>query len=142
VPRHRNAHAAAIAWGQIADIAEHLGDYDEAAALQQRRLEVNERLGDLDGIAAASWSLARIDFARDDVEAATPRLVAAFEIFDRLQRPDGIAVVGDALGQVLLAEGRTDAARQVLQVSRQAAAKLGDAELIQHLTALLRTVDA
>ena len=67
--------SAAVVWGKVADIAYHRGEYDEAAELQGKRLEIDKQLGDLDGIAATSWDLARIDLARRDYQAALPRLV-------------------------------------------------------------------
>jgi tetratricopeptide (TPR) repeat protein len=109
----------------------------EAAELQQRRLEVNKQLGDLDGIAAAGWDLARIDLAREDYQAALPRLIESFQIFGQLQRPDGIAAVGSVLGQLLMAVGQADQARQVLGDALAAATKIGQAGLAQQVSQLL-----
>jgi tetratricopeptide (TPR) repeat protein len=100
-----DTRATAICWGKIADITFQRGDYDEAAELQRRRLQVNEGLGDLDGIAAAKWGLAQIDLARKDYQSAFPRLVEAFQTLYRLQRAAGSAMVGRVLGEVLLARG-------------------------------------
>jgi tetratricopeptide (TPR) repeat protein len=49
--------------GTIADILYQRGDYDDAAVLQTKRLDVSERMGDLDGMASAKWGLAQIDVA-------------------------------------------------------------------------------
>ncbi|WP_327011724.1 tetratricopeptide repeat protein [Dactylosporangium sp. NBC_01737] len=124
-------------WGKIADILFERGDYDEASRLQQQRLEVMQQLGDLDGLANVTWNLAQIDLARQDYQTAAPRLVEAFQILIQLQRPDGLAVVGNVLGQLLLANRQTDDARYVLQISLQAATKVGLADLREHLTTLL-----
>ena len=132
-----DVRSAAVTWGQIGDIAFQRGDLDEAAALQGRRLEANRKLGDLDGIAAASWNLAQIDLAQKQYESALPRLMESFEGFRHLQRPDGIAVVGGNLGSLLLARRDTQAARQVLQESHAAAVKIGLADLAQQIAALL-----
>ena len=126
-----------ITWGKIADIAYRRGDYDEAAELQHKRLEVNKQLGDLDGIAAATWDLAQIDLTREDYESAFPRLAESFQIFSQLQRPDGIAAAGLALGQLLIAAGQTGPARQVLSDSLAAATKIGWTDAIQQITELL-----
>jgi hypothetical protein len=98
---------------------------------------VNRQLGDLDGIAAASWDLARIDLARQDHEQALPRLTEAFDILGHLQRPDGIAVTGITLGQLLLDAGQTGQARQVLASSLAAAARLGWTDMAQRISDLL-----
>jgi tetratricopeptide (TPR) repeat protein len=128
---------AAAVMGSIADIAYQRGDYDEAAQLQSKRLEVNRQLGDLDGIAAADWDLARIDLARQDQEAALPRLAESFEILGRLRRPDGIAVVGSTLGELLMAADKAELARQVLGEALTAAANIGWADMIQQINKLL-----
>ncbi|MFF8534201.1 CHAT domain-containing protein [Streptomyces sp. NPDC015532] len=133
--------AAAVTWGQIADILQQQGEVDEALELQLKRLEVNEQLGDMDGIAAANWDLAQIDLIRQDLDAAVPRLVTSFQLFLQLQRPDGIAVVGSILGQLLLAAGERGQARQVFQTSRAAAAKIGFAGAVDQLDELLKATD-
>jgi tetratricopeptide (TPR) repeat protein len=130
----------AVTWGQIADIAYQKGDLNEAAELNSKRLEVNTQLGDLDGIAAASWDLARIDLTREDHESALPRLAESFQILTRLERPDGIALVGTALGRLLAAAGHADQARQVLSDALAAATKIGHTEVIEEISQLLTTL--
>jgi tetratricopeptide (TPR) repeat protein len=125
---------ATVVTGSIADIAYQRGDYDEAVALQEKRLEVNKQLGDLDGIAAASWDLAQIDLARQDYQAAAPRLIESFQIFTQLRRPDGIAIVGSTLGQLLLAADNPEAGRQVLRVAMAAAEKIGQTDLARQIS--------
>ncbi|WP_239148828.1 tetratricopeptide repeat protein [Streptomyces sp. SID12501] len=132
---------AAVAWGKIADILQQRGEVDEAVELQLKRLEVNEQLGDMDGIAAANWDLARIDLSRQDFDAAVPRLVTSFQLLLKLQRPDGIAVVGATLGQLLLVAGKQGQARQVFQTSRASAAKIGLSDVVDQLDELLNATD-
>jgi tetratricopeptide (TPR) repeat protein len=132
-----DTRSAAITWGDIADIAYRRGDYDEAAELQTQRLEVAQQLGDLDQIANTSWNLAQIDLARQDYQSAFPRLAESFQLNNRLQRPDGIAIVGITLGQLLIAAGQIDQARQVLGASLDAATKLGWTGMIQQINDLL-----
>ncbi|WP_265296472.1 tetratricopeptide repeat protein [Streptomyces sp. SHP 1-2] len=132
---------AAITWGQIANILEQRGEVEEAVEMQLKRLEVNEQLSDIDGIAAASWDLARIDLSRQDRQAAEPRLVRSFQLFVNLQRADGIAVVGIRLGQVLLARGVHAQARQVLRTCRAAASVIGAAGIVAQADELMETID-
>ncbi|MEU6822427.1 CHAT domain-containing protein [Streptomyces atriruber] len=136
-----DTRSAAVTWGQIADILQQRGEVDEALELQLKRLEVNEQLGDMDGIAAANWDLAHIDLSRQDFDAAVPRLATSFQLFLQLQRPDGIAVVGETWGQVLLAAGNREQARQVFQTSRAAAAKIGMPDVVDELDELLDATD-
>ncbi|MFF4270439.1 CHAT domain-containing protein [Streptomyces sp. NPDC001536] len=136
-----DTRSVAITWGQIANIVEQRGKVDEALELQLKRLEVNEQLGDMDGIAAANWDLARIELSRRDLNAAVPRLVTSFQLLLKLQRPDGIAVVGATLGQLLLAAGEHGQARQIFQTSRAAAAKIDMSDVVDQLDELLKATD-
>jgi tetratricopeptide (TPR) repeat protein len=134
------ARLTAVTWGNIADIAALRGDWESAAELQRRRLDVHKRLGDLEGIAATHWNLAQIDLQRQDYESAAPRVRESFQILRHLQRPDGIAVVGLTHAQLLLAAGLTDDARQVLDESLAAATTIGSAELMRQLNELRLTL--
>ncbi|MEU1784146.1 tetratricopeptide repeat protein, partial [Streptomyces abikoensis] len=132
---------AAVTWGKIADVLQQRGDVDEAVELQLKRLEANERLGNIDGIAAANWDLAQIDlFHREDLHAAVPRLVTSFQHLLKLQRPDGIAIVGITLGEVMLAIGVHAHVRQVLQACQAAAAVIGDADIVSRAEELMETI--
>ncbi|MEY2246929.1 hypothetical protein AB8A21_28990, partial [Streptomyces sp. BF23-18] len=136
-----NTREVAVTWSKIADILQQRGEVDEAFELQLKRLEVNEQLGDMDGIAAANWDLAQFDLSRQDLDSAVPRLVTSFQLFLKLQRPDGIAVVGIRLGQILLAVGERGRARQMFQASRAAATKIGFANAVYQLDELLKSTD-
>jgi tetratricopeptide (TPR) repeat protein len=130
--------STAVIWGKIADIAYQRGDHDVAAELQGKRLEVHKQLGDLDGIASANWGLARIDLSRQEYLAAIARLIESFAINIQLQRPDGIAVVGSRLGELLLAAGQGDQGRQVLEAAMTAAAKIGWTDMARQISQLLQ----
>ncbi|MEK2491064.1 tetratricopeptide repeat protein [Kitasatospora purpeofusca] len=135
-----DTRSTAVTWGHIADVLQQRGEVDEAVELQLKRLEVNERLGDIGGIAAANWDLARIDLKRGDFHAAVPRLMTSFQHLLELQRPDGIAAVGIALGHVMLAAGAHAQARQVLQTCRAAAALIGNADIVSQADELMETI--
>jgi len=70
-----DTRSAALTWGGIADIAATRGELDEAADLQLRRLAVNKQLGNLEGIAAVNFSLAKIDLQRQDYHSAHDRVM-------------------------------------------------------------------
>lgn len=61
----------------------------------------------------------------------------SFQILGRLQRPDGIAAVGITLGQLLMAAGQHDQARDVLSDSLAAATKIGWTDGVQQINDLL-----
>ena len=46
--------------GEIVHVLMQKGDLDGALALQEQRLQANRQLGDLDGIAATQWDIARL----------------------------------------------------------------------------------
>ncbi len=120
-----DVRSAALVWGKIADIHYQRGEYDEAFRIRREvMLPVYERLGDRDGIARASWGIAQILLEHDDPEDALPMLARSYQLNLELQRPDGIAVVGDLLGRILLSEG-DEQARDVLTAAGQAARMLG-----------------
>ena len=129
-----------LAWPHEAEtfagIAFSKGDYDQAAELQRKVLEAAKQLGDPVGIARTNWDLAQIDLARNDDQAALPRLIESFQILGRLQQPDGVAVVGFVLGRLLLAVGQPDEARRVLTAAHAAAVKLGWTDRVQQISEL------
>jgi tetratricopeptide (TPR) repeat protein len=132
---------AAVAWGKVADIAYRRGELDEALRIRREvQLPVYERLGDLDSIAAVTWKLAQIDLVRKDHDSAFPQMVKSFQIYQYLQRPDGIAVVGSTLGRLLMSGGATKEARRVLEASVAAAAKIGWADMVQELSEMLNSL--
>ena len=129
---------AAVVTGYLADIHFRRGDYDETLRIRREvQLPVYERLGDLDGIAAATWGLAQIDLARQDDQSAAPRLMKSFQLLYQLQRADGVAIVGFTLGQLMLAAGETEQAHQVLTAALTAATKIGHEQLAGHINELL-----
>ncbi|GIJ51647.1 hypothetical protein Val02_85330 [Virgisporangium aliadipatigenens] len=130
-----DTRATAITWDRIANIAYQRGDYDEAAALRQQSLDVYDRLGDLGSIAIATWGLVQIDLARNDYQAAASRLITAYQIVAQLQQPEGIAIIGYTLGQLLLAVGHKDATN-VLNASAEAATNIGMTDLLHAINNL------
>ncbi|GIE40872.1 SAV_2336 N-terminal domain-related protein [Actinoplanes lobatus] len=138
-----DTRSAAITWDNIADILYRRGEYDEALQIRQEKvLPVNERHNDLDGIANTTLGIAQIQLQQQDFSSALPNLLKAFEILERLQRPDGIAVVGVTLGELLAAIGEPDSARKVWEKSLAAATKIGFTDLIERISALLRNIDS
>lgn len=77
------------------------------------------------------------NLTRQDYTAAFPQLVESFAILRDLQRADGMAVVGTALGELLTAAGRTDAAHQILNESLLAATRIGSTDLVEKINVLL-----
>ncbi len=128
----------AVTMGKIADIHYRRGELDEALRIRtEEELPAYERLGDRDGVAAASWGLAQIHIEQENYEAAYPPLISAYQELVQLGRPDGLAVVGEALGQLLLAAEHDDA-QSVLRTAMHAHNALGQTEQAKRIAALLQ----
>ena len=127
--------------GDIARLRAQKGEVEEALRLQQERLAVYQSLGDLDGQAAALWGIAQIEFSRDDVEKAAPRIIEAYQIVERLGRLDGICVIGVTLGQLLIAAGERDAGLAVLRRSEQGYRRLQRYDDADGVAALIAEIE-
>jgi tetratricopeptide (TPR) repeat protein len=111
--------------GDIARILVSKGEVDEALRLHEEELAVHRRLNDADGIANAQWDLAQLDLNRHDLLSALKRLDEAWSILSRIDRVEGLAVVGSTYGEVMAMQGQHDQARKVLAVAIQCWRKLG-----------------
>ncbi len=114
-----------VTMGHIGHVLERQGNLDAARQLQLACLEEHKRLGDVDGVAATLWDLARLDRAEGKHEDMAPRLVEAFALLRKLGRAEGLAVVGEALGRAKAEAGERDQAREALEISAAAYRKLG-----------------
>jgi tetratricopeptide (TPR) repeat protein len=78
-----------------------------------------------DNVAHTLWKLARIDLAQGRFDDARSRIDEAYAIMLRLDRAEGIAVVGMSLGPMLAASEQRDEALVVLRRSVDMFRKLG-----------------
>ena len=105
--------------GDIARLRAQQGEVEEALRLHQERLAVNTHLGDLYEQAATMWDIAQIELGRGNVREAVPLIVEAYQLCDRLNRLEGICVIGMTLGQLLIANDRRDEGLAVLRRSEE-----------------------
>lgn len=116
----------AAAMGRIADILESRSDLDQAFRIRQlEQLPIFQRFDDADNVAHTLWKLARIDLAQGRFDDARSRIDEAYAIMLRLDRAEGIAVVGMSLGPMLAASEQRDEALVVLRRSADMFRKLG-----------------
>ena len=127
----------AVTLGDIARIRAAKGEVDAALQLQQERLAVNEKLEDMDGIAAASWDIAQLELRRRDFKAAFPPLARSYSILQQIGRLDGLCTVGMLFGQFLCAAGKREEGIKVLTRSRDGFLKLGRSQDAKQTQALL-----
>ncbi|MGZ8245797.1 hypothetical protein [Methylomagnum sp.] len=138
-----DVRAKAIAKGQIADILEARGQYDEA--LRIRRLEemlVYEKHGDIRSKSTALFKIARIELARNQPAEAFRHLSEAYGIAENLRIPDGLAAVGELYGELLLQCGEQEKGLAVLNTALQAAIQLGWNENANRLRELINQLHA
>ena len=86
----------------------------------------------------AFWDVAQIELEQGRLREAAPHLVEAWQLLLQIGRVEGIAVVGQILGQLLARVERKDDARDVLKRSAEAFRKLGrvsEAEEVDKLIA-------
>ena len=118
-------HARAVTMGKIADILQRRGELEEARSVHEECLQAARQLSAIDGIAATLWAFAQLDLNEGNFDEAAPRIAEAYDIFFRLGRAEGIAVVGLTFGQLLAAAEDTEAALSLLRRSVEMFRKLG-----------------
>ena len=92
---------------------------------KEQQLPAFEKLGDKAGIASTLWAIAQIEIARKNPKAAAPKIAEAYSLVLEMGRLEGVAVIGEAFGQNLIAAGRHDEGLAVLQRSLDGFKQLG-----------------
>ncbi len=121
----------AVTMGQIADILQQRGETTEALRIHlEERLPVALRMQDMDLLAHVRYCCANIRLNRgglqgDEAQLIVDELGESFTLFRKLQRVDGIAIIGSLLGQVLAAVSLTTEAISVLEQSATAFTQMG-----------------
>ena|SRR6266436_1817891 len=131
----------AVTMGRIAHILLRKGDVRAARALHQDRLAIYRQLADPDGIGATLWGLAQLDLAEQKIDDAVPRIFEAYAIMSKLGRAEGIAVIGQLVGQILAANNEPEEARAVLRRSAEMYRKLGREDDAKEADDLIRRLD-
>jgi tetratricopeptide (TPR) repeat protein len=85
----------AVTQGRIAQILSKRGDLNGALELDQALLAAYRKLQDQNGIAAALWDIAQIERKQEKWSEAIPHIGEAWQLFLKLGRAEGIAVVGE-----------------------------------------------
>ncbi|WP_291992173.1 tetratricopeptide repeat protein [Candidatus Accumulibacter sp. ACC003] len=134
-----------VTLGKIAAILQTRGQLTEALELQEQRMPIARRLGDIDSLAHIMFSTAWLRLESGERETGgLPRihdeLAEAFAISVTLSRPDFIAGTGLLLAQVLAMGGRPDPALVVLAQAEKAFTKLDDAVGLAHVRELRATI--
>lgn len=105
-----------------------LGNLDEAETIHRRSLEIDEKLGRIEGVAASYGNLGITLGARGDLNGAEKMHRKSLEIAEKLGRPEDIATASGNLGLVFRARGNLDEAEKMLRRSQRIYEKLGRLE--------------
>ncbi|MBV9652991.1 MAG: hypothetical protein JOZ42_00360, partial [Acetobacteraceae bacterium] len=100
-----------------------------------------EQIGDIDGIAHAKFSSARIRLRRPnpepaEIETILSELEESFRLAKELGRTDAIASIAPMLGEMLIKLGFLERALPVLSVGHEAAERLGWQEQLEQIRSL------
>ena len=127
----------AVTMGKIADILQERGQLDKALEENNKALNTFRELGDSREIGASLWQIAQIELGRGDVQAAAPRVIEAYQRLDAMGALDGIAAVGVAHGQFLMAAGEREEGLRVLRRSVDGFRQLGHVGMAEQVEELI-----
>jgi tetratricopeptide (TPR) repeat protein len=113
--------------GRLGEVAQARGEYDEAARLFQRSLDIREQRGDQVGTAAAHSSLGVLAQSRGDYDEAARQEQFALGIFTQLGNQAGMATSYHNLGILAQYRGDYDEAARLYQDSLDIEERLGNA---------------
>ena len=103
-----------LACGNLGQVYRTRGDLDAAEKMHKRALEIDERLGRIDGMACQYGKLGRIYRRRDDLDAAEGMHRKALELNTKLGSEEGTAVDYGDLAQVFRRREELDKALEFL----------------------------
>ena len=136
----------AVTMGQIADILVQRGETDEALRIHMdERLPVATKIKDKENIAHIRFACAKIrldtgGLEKGDAQIIVDELMESFSICKQIQRTDGIAMVGNLLGQIMAKRGHPNDALTILDQSGTAFQKLGMNERYEQLRSLQKQI--
>jgi tetratricopeptide (TPR) repeat protein len=116
----------ASSYHQLGVLAQHRGDYDEAARQYQRSLNIRERLGAQAGMASSYHQLGNVAFLRGDYNEAARQYQRSLDIKERLSDQAGMASSYHQLGILAQHRGDYDEAARQYQRSLDIRERLGN----------------
>jgi hypothetical protein len=116
---------AAVWLNELGFLHYALGDLDEAERLHRKALEIEEKLGRLEGMATQYGNLGVIYQTRGDLDEAERLHRKALEINEKLGRLEGMASQYGNLGLIYQMRGDLGGARQLWTKARDLYARIG-----------------
>ena len=114
--------------GNLGLIYERRGDLDKAEEMQRKSLEIDEKLGSVEGMANDYGSLGLIYQTRGDLDEGERLYRKALEIDEKLGRLQGMASVYGNLGSIFEQRGDLDEAERMYGKALEIDEKLGRLE--------------
>jgi len=118
----------AVVLGNLGLIYETRGDLDQAEKMHKKSLEIEEKLGRLEGMASQYGNLGLIYQTRGDLDQAEKMYRKVLKIEEDLRRPDSIANTYGNLGLIYQTRGDLNQAEEMLRKSLEINQKLGRLE--------------
>jgi tetratricopeptide (TPR) repeat protein len=118
----------AVVVGNLGLIYQTRGELDKAEQMHRKALEIEEKLGRLEGMAGQYGNLGAIYLRRGELDKAEQMLRKALEINEKLGRPEGMAIQYGNLGLIYKTRGELDKAEQMLKKSLEIEERLGRLE--------------
>ncbi len=115
----------AVVMGNLGIVHRMRGDLNEAERMQRRSLELSERLGSLEGIAASYGNLGNIHMTRGDLAEAERMYRESLAIEERLGRPEYMATGYANLGNIHMTRGDLAEAERMYRESLAIEERLG-----------------
>lgn len=120
-----------ISMGDIARLKAGKGELEEAQRLHEEQLEKFEKLGDVRSYAVTLWDLSQFLWDNEQFQEAFEYMVKAYQTSVALEDVNGISVVGERIGRLLVQAENEEAKAQGLEIlcrSADAYQKLGQTE--------------
>ena len=114
--------------GNLGLVYQTRGDLDRAEEMHRKALEINEKLGRLEGMAIQYGNLGLIYETRGDLDRAEEMHRKALEIDEKLGRLEGMATAYGNLGLIYQTRGDLDLAEEMYFKSLEINEKLGQPE--------------
>jgi tetratricopeptide (TPR) repeat protein len=133
--------STAVTQGKIAETLMASGELDEALRIwTEEGLPTFQRLGDIREEGITLFDIAQCHHMKGETDEAFNCIRQSYTLAVKLGSQDALAVCGKFFGQMLMARGEEQQAKEVLLKSRAAFEKLGDTEKIEQIDKLLNSL--
>ncbi len=123
-----DSEGRSVLFGNLGLVRRTRGDLDGAEEMHRKALEIDEKLGRLEGMASDYGNLGILRFTRGDLDGAEEMYRKALEINEKLGGLEGMASDYGNLGNVMRARGDLEGAEKMYRKALEIDEKLGRLE--------------